>query len=77
MTEKTSLDRLSTGESLVLSHIAPSESRRRMLDLGFLVGEKVRCVGVSPMGDPLMLVVGGKVVAVRRRELKSIFGILP
>ena len=48
-----------------------------MLDLGFLVGERVRCVGVSPMGDPLMLVVGGKVVALRRRELKSIFGVTP
>lgn len=77
MTEKKSLDSLSTGDSLVLSHIEPSESRRRMLDLGFLVGERVRCVGVSPMGDPLMLVVGGKVVALRRRELKSIFGVTP
>lgn len=52
---------------------AEPDVKQRLLDLGFQRGERVRCVGVSPLGDPLMLAVGGKVIAVRKCELKKIY----
>ena len=46
--------------------------RRRLLDLGFLPGTAVRCVGVSPLGDPIAYSVRGKVIAIRKRDACSI-----
>ena len=44
----------------------------RLLDLGLFVGARIRCLGTTPLGDPLMLSVGGRVIAVRKRDLASI-----
>jgi len=46
--------------------------RRRFLDLGFLRGEEVRCVGKSPLGDPRAYLIRGKTVALRQRDAEGI-----
>ena len=71
---KRALDSIGIGERREVVCIGMAgEVRRRFFDLGFSVGEGVRCVGSSPLGDPIMLAVGGKVIAVRRRDLTEIY----
>ena len=71
---KKALDSIGIGERREVSSLdLKGEVRRRFIDLGFFRGERVRCVGASPLGDPIMLVVGGKVIAVRRRDLMKIY----
>ncbi len=75
MKSVVTLDRLNVGERLTVLSVEVSEGvGRRLFDLGFASGERVRCVGESPLGDPVMLTVGGRVVAMRRRDLKNIYG---
>lgn len=47
-------------------------TRRRLLDLGFVKGASVRCVGKSPSGDPAAFLICGAVIAIRSEEGKQI-----
>jgi len=74
MESKKTLEKVGVGDTGQISFVAADDAvKRRLLDLGFAVDSTVRCVGVSPLGDPVMLVAGGKVIAVRRRDLGKIY----
>ena len=76
MKSRVTLAAMQVGECLTVLYVESSEEvRRRLFDLGFAVGERIRCVGESPLGDPVMLTVGGRVIAMRRRDLKNIYGL--
>ncbi len=45
---------------------------RRLLDLGFVVGADIECVGVSPCGDPKAYRIRGATVAIRREDGKHV-----
>ena len=40
----------------------------RLQELGLYAGERVACVGVSPLGDPRAYRICGAVIALRRRD---------
>ena len=40
----------------------------RLRDLGLCEGEKVKCVMVSPLGDPAAYLIKGSVIALRRED---------
>jgi len=46
----------------------PAESRDRLLDLGFTPGAEVRIVQATPLGDPLVVLVWGTRLALRKQE---------
>ena len=69
-TEKT-LASIKVGERLTVRAISGNASAR-LFDLGFFLKAEIRCLGTAPLGDPLMLSVGGRVIAVRKRDLMSI-----
>ncbi len=46
----------------------PDEECRRLLDLGLTPGEEMAVVQAVPLGDPLVVVVRGMRLALRRRE---------
>ncbi|PLT28928.1 FeoA family protein [Peribacillus deserti] len=48
--------------------------RRRLLDLGFVIGAKVEVVRKSPLGDPIAFRVSQTVVALRKEESTRIEG---
>ncbi|MBE6787213.1 MAG: ferrous iron transport protein A [Ruminococcaceae bacterium] len=48
------------------------DMRRRLLDLGLISGTKVKCVEVSPFGDPKAFSIRGAVIALRKSECKQI-----
>lgn len=45
---------------------------RRLLDLGFVNGNEILCVGKSPLGDPKAYQIRGAVIAIRKKEGKDI-----
>lgn len=46
----------------------PDDERRRLLDLGITPGEQLAVVQSVPLGDPLVVMVRGMRLALRRRE---------
>jgi ferrous iron transport protein A len=46
----------------------PDDERRRLLDLGITPGEQLSIVQSVPLGDPLVVMVRGMRLALRRRE---------
>lgn len=46
----------------------PEDERRRLLDLGVTPGEELAVVQSVPFGDPLVVMVRGMRLALRRRE---------
>ncbi|MGZ8290587.1 MAG: FeoA family protein [Telluria sp.] len=73
------LDALAAGQSATVIHLAPAESRqgdaagvdvsRRLMELGFVPGERIRMLKRGlPGGDPLAVKVGQSTFALRRFE---------
>ena len=46
----------------------PDDERRRLLDLGITPGEELAVIQSVPLGDPLVVMVRGMRLALRRRE---------
>lgn len=46
----------------------PDDERRRLLDLGITPGEELSVIQSVPLGDPLVVMVRGMRLALRRRE---------
>ena len=46
----------------------PDEERRRLLDLGVTPGEELAVVQSVPFGDPLVVMIRGMRLALRKRE---------
>lgn len=48
------------------------QERKRLMDLGLTEGCTVRCLHISPLGDPVAYSVRGCVIALRRCEAGKI-----
>ncbi|HEV7814640.1 MAG TPA: FeoA family protein, partial [Janthinobacterium sp.] len=76
------LDALAVGKSGTVMHIAPTEPgqfddgvdlARRLMELGFVPGEKIRMLKRGlPGGEPLAIKVGNATFALRRFEAARI-----
>ena len=67
------LGALRPGEGAAVRRLtAEGPIRRRFLDLGLVEGAAVACVGRSPLGDPAAYLVGGAVIAIRRRDAAGV-----
>lgn len=68
-----SLVNLSPGESAAVKEIlCGGGMKRRLLDLGLTQGTVIKCVGKSPMGDPLAFSIRGAVIAIRKEDCRNI-----
>ena len=71
-----SLCDMEKGEVFVIGRIETSENlRQRLLDIGFVPGTKVKCVCISPFGDPKAFLVRGSVIALRNADSKTVLGV--
>ncbi|NTW98646.1 MAG: iron transporter FeoA [Geobacteraceae bacterium] len=67
------LSELKKGQSgRVLSIKVVPQLRRRLLDMGVLVGEVVKIEGVAPFGDPVELSVKNFRLSLRKDEVEGI-----
>jgi len=67
------LDDLNVGESGRILQIGGDDAlRERLSDLGFSSGSSVKCVMVSPLGDPKAYLICGAVIALRRSDAERV-----
>ena len=63
------LSELRVGESAtVCALLSEVCMRRRLMDIGLIVGTRVTCVGRSPGGDPAAYAIRGAIIAIRDRD---------
>ena len=71
--EKITLDKLCVGEwGRIEELLAEGGMRRRMIDLGMVRGTRIECVGVSPANDPCAYLLRGAVIAIRKKDARSV-----
>ncbi len=67
------LSDLEPGEKATVTALfSPADIRRRLQDIGLIVGTTVECVGRSPLGDPSAFLIRGALIALRKKETKNI-----
>jgi ferrous iron transport protein A len=72
----TTLDTLAAGQSGTVIHLAPAgqhleagvDMSRRLMELGFVPGERIRMLRRGFTGGPLAIKVGQSIFALRRFE---------
>ncbi|EGL16016.1 ferrous iron transport protein A [Paenibacillus chitinolyticus] len=69
-----SLDQVKVGSVVRLSRIeVQGGMRRRLLDLGFVPGNRVEVIQRSPLGDPTAFRVSNTTIALRKEESSLIY----
>lgn len=67
------LAKLKPGEIGRITAIAsPGGLKRRLMDMGMLIGEQVQVVKLAPMGDPMEVTVKSYRLSLRRKEAERI-----
>jgi ferrous iron transport protein A len=59
-----------TGRITAIGAIGPL--KRRLMDMGVLVGEVVRVVKVAPLGDPIEVKIKSYSLSLRKKEAEGI-----
>lgn len=63
------LDQLPKGQRAVILRIEGDRGlRRRLLDMGMLIGETLTLTAVAPLGDPIEVTVKGYRLSLRKQE---------
>ena len=71
--EQKSLSDYKVGDNLIIEDIsAPLRLKRRLLDLGFVSGSKVRIINISPLKNSYLLEIHGYIRALRKNAVVSI-----
>lgn len=55
-------------EGIVREILGTNQNKRRLLDLGFVPGTRVKTVRKSPAGNPIAYLIRGTVIALRKSE---------
>ena len=64
---------LKVGEQATVMEIQTEGSmRRRFIDIGLIESSVIKCVGVSPLGNPKAYLIKGAVIAIRNNDCANI-----
>jgi len=67
------LAKLKPGESGKITAIGSiGPLRRRLMDMGVLVGETIKVVKVAPLGDPIEVTIKSYQLSLRKQEAEGI-----
>ena len=67
------LAKLKPGQSAKITAIGNlGPIRRRLMDMGVIVGETVKVVKVAPLGDPIEVTVKSYQLSLRKQEAEAI-----
>lgn len=58
---------------MVIGFSNEQKIKRRLQDLGLIIGTMVECIGISPLGDPAAYVIRKTVIALRKEDAQQIF----
>ena len=68
----TTLDRMCAGDAATVDYIVHFPLKNRLVDIGMRSGSCVRCLSVSPLGDPVAYEICGAVIALRRCDAQKV-----
>ncbi|MBJ6723892.1 FeoA family protein [Geomesophilobacter sediminis] len=69
----TNLSMLKPGDRALISNIGTKGAlRRRLMDMGVLVGEEIRVEKVAPLGDPIDIKIKSYHLSLRKTEAEEI-----
>ena len=64
---------LAPGDCAVVRAVrASGELRGRLMEMGFVSGTEVRVVRLAPLGDPLVVILHGYQLSLRRSEAETV-----
>lgn len=67
------LSKIRVGKQVVVKKLLSSgKYRLRLMEMGVIVGSKLQIIKVSPLGDPLTVLVRGYELTLRKSELDLI-----
>ena len=67
------LDKIGVNDHVIIKHVGGDLSlKRRLLDLGFIPGEMIECVLISPFHDPKAYLIHSNVIALRNVDARNI-----
>lgn len=67
------VQRVRLDDAAAVGDVADSTVSRRLIELGFVPGERVQVIEeIWPGGDPIAVRVGSSVFALRRREARAV-----
>lgn len=67
------LSKLKPGESGKITNIGVTGPlKRRLMDMGVLVGERVKVEKVAPLGDPIEVTIKNYKLSLRKKEAEGI-----
>lgn len=73
LVENTTLDLLKVGQECVITGVfGDGDIKMRLYELGFVPGEKVKCIMKSPLNDPKAYFVKNTLIALRCDDSKNI-----
>ena len=73
MSKAVSLNCLECGKSAIIYSLTGEKNlNRRLIDIGFIKGEKITCLGESPFKSPKAFFINGAVIALRSKDAKFI-----
>lgn len=58
------------GKIMKIGAIGPA--KRRLMDMGLLIGEKVKVEKIAPLGDPIEVTVKNYSLSLRKKEAEGI-----
>lgn len=72
------LSQLKQGNTAYIQHVQSNSDddsiAQRLLELGFVQGERVRCLSLAPFGgDPILVQIGFTRFALRKNEAARVF----
>lgn len=67
------LSELERGETGIIQSFEEDEILLKLMEMGFLPGERVTVEQVAPLGDPMAILVAGYAVSLRLNEASKIF----
>ncbi len=63
------LSELNYGEEAIVDSVsAEGALKRRFADIGIIKKTKIKCVAISPQGDPKAFLIRGAVIALRNKD---------
>ena len=66
------LSELKIGDSAVVVKFEKDDIFLKLMEMGFIEGEKVKIEQVAPFGDPIAIRIGGYLVSLRLSEADKI-----
>ncbi len=60
------------GQSCVIKAIKTNNLRKRIIDMGLIIGTQVYVKKTAPLGDPVEIIVRGYSLTIRKAEARTI-----